>query len=163
MFVAIYNLFSTAPSGSRPAPAASSSPPASDGWLWPLGAAALIAGFVIYVRRLIKGGDKLNLALEPGLLALADGDGRRAIGVFREVAGRYPRGSNHAAVAQFNLVEALTRSGELDRAAEEAIALERGAGLLFGSDVRLGAGVDLARVFALRGELDLADRWIADV
>ena len=54
------------------------------------------------------------------------------------------------------------RQGELQKAADAAIEVERARGLVFGSEVRLMAAIDLAMIYALRGETDVAARWCDD-
>jgi hypothetical protein len=54
------------------------------------------------------------------------------------------------------------RAGQLDRAIETLISVERAPGLMFGSDARTSAALWLAIVFALRGDVDRSAKWLAD-
>jgi hypothetical protein len=126
---------------------------------WPL---ALMALFIWWVQRQLRGGSKLNERLEPGQLAAADGDFARAVAVFREVAELYRGQATYFAACRLHVALSLERLGELDAATDELIQVERGAGLLYGSDVRLSAAIHLARLFALRGELEAAAKWATD-
>ncbi len=163
VFVAIYGLFSSeAPPREHVAHAAPAGEPL--GWMilsrvWPF---ALIGLFVWWLRRQMRGGTKLNQRLEPGLLALADGDPARAAAVFREVAEQYRGQATYLAACRLQLSLALERLRDLGAAIDEAIRVERGAGLLYGSELRLAAAIHLGRLFVLRGEQEAAAQWIAD-
>jgi tetratricopeptide (TPR) repeat protein len=162
MVMAIYQLF-TPPPSHRHAP---EPPPCTSeltwwsvvGWLLPLG---LVIAFLGYFRWVSRAGTRFNLAQEPGLLALAEGQLERAATVFREVAAKYSS-SVHRSLARYNLGCVLLRQGNLRGAVDEAIAVEKGAGLLWSSELRLWAAILLAELYALIGQSDAAARWLAD-
>ncbi|HEY2748065.1 MAG TPA: hypothetical protein VGL86_25755 [Polyangia bacterium] len=163
MFVAIYQFLSP------PAPhhhVHHAPPPPDDAWHGALvsflPALAVIGLFIWFLRRQFRGGTKLNARLEPGHLALADGDLGRAADVFAAVAREYRKQTTYAAVAKLSLSTALMRAGELPKAIEAAIEVERAPGLLFGSEVRTSAAVQLGLIYTLRGQLDAATRWCDD-
>lgn len=163
MFMAIYQFLGTTPP-SHHVVHAPPPPPAHPDPLWNalvgfLPSFALIALFVLYLRRQFKGGSKLNAKLEPGNLALADGDLGRAADVFAAVAHEYRKQTSYAAAAKLSLSTALMRQGELQRAIEAAIEVERAPGLLSTGDTRTIACTHLALLYALRGQLDAATRW----
>ncbi len=122
----------------------------------------LIFIFIFFIRMQLRGGSKFNLLQEPGLVSLAEGQLERATAVFREVMVKYQRQSSYAAVARYNLATTLLRQGNLSGAVEEAARVEKGAGLLWASDIRVLAGILLAELYALRGQLDAAEKWLAD-
>ncbi len=165
MFVAIYQFLSPAPTPHHVHHAPPPSPPDS---AWHsalvsfLPALTLAALFIWFLRRQFRGGAKLNAKLEPGLLALADGDLGRAADVFAAVAREYRKQTSYAAVAKLSLATALMRQSELQKAIEATIEVERAPGLFFGSELRASAAVQLGLLYALRGQLDAATRWCDD-
>lgn len=127
--------------------------------LWPIG---LIGGFIALVRWQIRGSSRFALAQEPGILALAVGDTKTAARVFAEVEARYRDQVNFAGLARLNHATALLRAGDLRGAAALLVKLERTAGLLYRSDLRLHAAVGLCEVYALRGDVVASRRWLED-
>lgn len=164
MFVAIYQLFSGPGPGHHDHLAHAAPPPprddsGSNALIGMLPAIGIVLLFVLFLWRQLRGGAKLYGRLEPGYLALADGDLGGAAAVFSSVAQQYRKQATYAGVARLSLSTTLMRQGELARATDEAIAVERTPGLLFGSEVRLHAAVHLAMLYTLRGQLDAARRW----
>lgn len=160
MFVALYQLFSTP---ATPSHHVAAPPGHDDGLWWGLGGAFFVGALIfLLLRRQLRGGAKLNAKLEPGNLALADGDLGRAADIFAAVAREYRKQTTYAAVARLSLSTALMRQGELARATDAAIEVERAPGLLFGGDVRTMAAIHLGMLYALRGQLDAATRWCDD-
>ena len=168
MFVAIYQIFKVPPSSTAPVhdhahSCASAESSAWDPILVGLGSALLMATLLVRaMRRRFRNGGKLNAKLEPGLLALADGDLGRAADVFAAVAREYRKQATYAAVAKLSLATALMRQGELQPAIEASIEVERAPGLVFGADARIMAATHLGLLYALRGQLDAATRWCDD-
>lgn len=164
LFVTVYQLLSV------PAPShhvAHAAPPRSgDPWssfmYGFLPALVLVGLFIAFLRIQLRGGGKLNAELEPGHLALADGDLGRAVEIFAAVANHHRKQTTYAAVARLSLSTALMRQGELAKATDAAIEVERAPGLLFGGDVRTMAAIHLGMLYALRGQLDAATRWCDD-
>jgi hypothetical protein len=161
MFIAIYQFFSPPPHQHQH----HSPPPPSPGWspFWSFMPALFTAGvFIFWLRWTFRGGTKLNQALEPGNLALADGDPARAVEIFRVVEKRYEKQATYAAAVRLSLAMALLDAGDSQGAIDTLVRAEKGAGLLYGSDVRVSAAVHLAHLYGLTGELDAAEKWIAD-
>jgi hypothetical protein len=123
----------------------------------------LLALFVVWFRVQLRGGEKLAARLEPGLLALANGDAVGAIARFREVEPAYAHQTTYLASVRLHRALAELRAGQLGTALETLRAVERAPGLLFGSDVRTSAALWLTIGFALRGDVERAERWLADV
>ena len=161
MFVALYQLFATPPPRHHVAPPACTES-ATGAWWGIVSAMAVFAMVVLLLRRQLRGGNKLNGKLEPGHVALADGDLGRAGEIFAAVAREYRKQTTYAAVARLSLSTALMRQGELQRAIDAAIEVERAPGLLFGGDVRTMAAIHLGMLYALRGDVDAATRWCDD-
>lgn len=162
MFIAIYQLFSVPPAAPHHAVSAPCAT-TREFVFWPAALAVGFVGLVLFaLMRQFRGGARLNAKLEPGLIALADGDLGLAVQVFTAVAHEYRKQSLYSAAAKLSLATALMRQGELGPATEIAIAVERAPGLLFGSEARLMAAIDLAMIYALRGQTDVARRWCED-
>jgi len=161
MFIAIYQFTAPTPHARHAAPEPRTDPWSSFlyGFLPALGLIALV---ILFLRRQLLGGSKLNAKLEPGNLALADGDLGRAADIFGGLAHEYRKQTTYAAVARLSLATALMRQGELGKAVEAAITVERAPGLLFGGDVRTMAAIHLGMLYALRGDVDAATRWCDD-
>jgi tetratricopeptide (TPR) repeat protein len=126
-------------------------------WTWWFWIIATPFGYLIWLGRAAR---PFNLAQEPGLTALADGRLDDAAAIFREVGSRFRRKAQYAAVARYNLAIVLRRQGKIESAIAELIAVEKGAGLVYASEVRLLAAISLAESYAQRGELEAAQRWL---
>lgn len=157
ILIAVYQRFAGTP------PRQESLPEGSRGPLFVLLPALLVGGlFIWYLRRQFRSGPLLNARLEPGHLALADGDLGRAVDVFAAVARDCRQHPGYAALANLSLATALMRQGELQKALDATIEVERASGLAFGSDLRARAAAQLGLLYALRGQLDVATRWCDD-
>lgn len=129
----------------------------------PIGLAlALIGGFIFLVRWQIRGGNRFNLAQEEGLLAMVLGDPARAAQSYEGLLKTYRGQVQYAAMARYNLGRALLQGGQVDQAAALFVQVERTPGLLYAAELRLLAGVSLCEIYAVRGELDAARRWLAE-
>jgi hypothetical protein len=173
MFVGLYNLFSKPPpnrsrtrqaavavavAATRPCP----EPSLLERGL-PLGCAVLlIGGFIWLIRRQSRGAGQYNERVEPALMALNDGDAGRAVEIFRRVLDSYRNQAGYAATLRLNLAISLMAAGQDEVAIEELLLAERASGLLYGNEVRANAAAQLAQQFALRGDLELASRWLTD-
>src|SRR6266542_5127323 len=166
MFLGIYWLFNDPKPHRRAAPPrdASCAPCEKSNPLYPW-LPSLGFGFLIFffLRRQFRGGTKFNERLEPGLLALADGSFAQAAELLRAVEAQYTKNTSYAAAAALSLADAQIHQGALAQAIQTLARAERGAGLMYGSDVRIQAAIDLTRAYALRGETEVAERWAADV
>jgi tetratricopeptide (TPR) repeat protein len=124
---------------------------------WPF----LLIGLVIfYLWWQFHGGAQFQLAQEPGLVALAEGQFDDAAAIFRGLAEKHRRQMQYASVARYNLAIVLMRHGKLESAIAELIAVETGAGLLYAADIRRLAAISLGECYALRGDLDTSRRWV---
>jgi tetratricopeptide (TPR) repeat protein len=124
---------------------------------WPFA----IIGFVFfYLWWQFRNSVQFQLAQEPGLIALAEGQLDRAATLFQETIQKYKNQQQYAAVARHNHAVALRRQGNLARAIEKFIAVEKGAGLVYSAEIRLLAAIQLADCYALRGELAASHQWI---
>ena len=165
MFVSIYQLLVGPTHRHGPTPMTTTTPCSSTGEIvfWPTMVSLGVIAMVLFAfMRQFRGGARLNAKLEPGLIALADGDLGHAAQVFTTVAHEYRKQALYSAVAKLSLATTLMRQGELAKATEIAMAVERAPGLMFGSEARLMAAIDLAMIYALRGQTDVARRWCED-
>lgn len=144
---------------SRPAPPPRSTcePCSSFSWWSLVVAAAPLVALFLWFRSLLHTTRGFNRDHEPASLALGDGRWAEAATLFSALAKKYHR---HGAqlLARYQLGVALLRQGDLDVALQEAIESEKG-GLIFGRDARGRGAIQLAQIYALRGELELARRW----
>ncbi len=139
-----------------PPPRKTCEPCSAFSW-WSLVAFLPLAVMFLWMRSIFKATRGYNRDHEPASLALSDGRWAEAASLFAALAQRYPR---HGAqlIARYQMGAALLHQGDLDAALREAIASEKG-GLLFGREARGRGATQLAQIYALRGELDLAKQW----
>jgi tetratricopeptide (TPR) repeat protein len=129
---------------------------------WPATSLAVIAVALAFLWWQGRGTAKFNVEGEPGLLALHEGRLDEAISLLEGVAKRYRGKIGYSSVARYNLATALMRKGDLDHARTVLEDVERMPALPYASDARLLAAISLARLHALQGRTDLADRWLED-
>jgi len=158
-FIALYNLFQ--PSGpTRPDRLAE---PATIGFGWWAMIAAGLVGAALPAALLwwqFSRGRSFNALQAPALEQLGDGNYARAADMFGEVARSFRGRLNYHAVAAFNQGYALVRAGDSAAAAGVLIGVERTPSLGT-SGVRELAAFELARAFAIGGDVDKAAVWIA--
>jgi hypothetical protein len=164
MFVGVYQLFSgpqprhvSDANDLCPKPSAWSS--LSVSWGAPIGLAML---FYYFLLRAMRGNNQYAERCEPAQLAFADGDFARAAEEYRGLVKHYKGKVSTESLSSISLGQALVHQGALREAAEAFITGERGAGLLYGAEARLIAAVELARLYALEGRLDVARKWSED-
>ncbi len=156
MFVAIYNLFGTAPRGRGAAVQAASGYP----WWWIASAAGVgLALPIIVMMVMFRGAERFNAAQTAGLDAIARGQYAKAVELFDALAKRFRMKPNFAAVARYNQGYALLIGGESAAAVGPLLAIERMPTLALGGIRRLAAD-QLARAFALGGDLAKATQWL---
>jgi hypothetical protein len=179
MFVSIYQLFSGPPP--KPRRAISSQevvvappprPPAPEtdlvtlllgSWLPMLAVIGVFYGIGFgLVRRQVRGTGKLAALLEPGHLALADGDVAGAVKTYEAAARKFRGQRAYAGMAKLGLADARMRQGDFDGALKVLNEVEQSPGVLYASELRLLAAVDFGLAYALRGETDVATRWLDD-
>jgi hypothetical protein len=159
LFIALYQVFSV-PSHAPPTHA-----PESDfdwgafatSWL-PLVALVL---FFVFFFRMFRGSRLVNSRLEPGQLAAVDGDLARARQIYLEVAKLYAKQPSYGANARCNAAVIALFQGDFDVARDELIAVDKTPGLFFGDGIRLYASLTLARLFAVTGDTERANAWLA--
>lgn len=145
-----------------PSETSTTSAPSPQSWtsLLPI---LLPAGFVIifflWFRRLAGQSRDFNLSQTPGFIALAEGRWAEAVSLLRATLGGFPKKSAQRSVAEINVGHAALHAGHLDEAIASLLAAEHGAGALGAPDVRMVAAVDLARAYALAGDMPTAQRW----
>lgn len=134
-------------------------PSGYSGW-WIAGAVAITVAVVVGLLVWFVGGAKqYNERAAPGLEAIAEGKYAQAAEMFAQLARRYRAKPNHTAVASYNHGYALMRLGDTPAAVGVLLGVERNLKLTFGGARRLAA-MQLARCFALAGDLDKAQRWL---
>ncbi|MBA3456920.1 MAG: hypothetical protein H0T42_27775 [Deltaproteobacteria bacterium] len=152
-FIALYWAMSPSESGGHHATAGYS------GW-WLVAAAvggALVP--IVFMVYLFGGQARLNALQTPALEALAERRYSRAAELFGELARRYRAKPNHSAVALYNRGYALLRSGDSAAAAGVLLGVERMPKLGPGG-IRQVAVMQLARAFALGGDVEKAVLWL---
>lgn len=154
MFLAFYQVMAT----SEPDDAEQIAAGYSGGWFVlaaVLGALVPIA-FMVYM---FGGHSRFNALQTAGLEALSERRYSRAAELFAELAKRYRAKPNHYAVALYNRGYALLRSGDSAAAVGVLLGVDRTPKL--GGGIRQMAVTQLARAFALGGDVDKATRWLA--
>jgi hypothetical protein len=156
-------LNTTAPGGSGTAPATPDQPRAPEP-SFPL--PAIVAGVALlgglgwgwWLRSRVRA---FNAECAEALKLFAAADYRGATARFEDLARRFPRPRQARATARFNLAMGLLRSGELERARVALAALD--PTLAAGApSLRPTAAAQLAAIYALRGDPQAADQWIAE-
>jgi hypothetical protein len=132
-------------------------------WLPMLAMIGIFYGGVLgFARRQLRAHGKLTAQLEPGHLALADGNVAGAVKMFEAAAHKLRGQRPYAGMARLALADARMQQGDFDAALKVLQQVEQSPGLLYGSELRLLAAVDFGLVYALRGEVDVATRWLDD-
>jgi hypothetical protein len=145
-----------------PSETGTTSTPSSFSWtsLLPI---LLPAGFLIFfylwVKRLAGQSRDFNLSQTPGFIALAEGRWAEAVSLLRATVGEFAKKSAQRSVAEINVGHAALQAGMLDEAIASLVAAERSAGALVAPDVCTLVAVDLARAYALAGDVPTAQRW----
>ncbi len=154
IFVAIYGLMDTSPSH-RGAVAES-----GYSGLWIVVAGVIGAAVpVVFLMVMLRGSQRFNAAQSAGLDALARGQHAKASEIFDALAKRFRMKPNFAAVARYNQGYALLLGGDSEAAVGALLAVDRMPKLGDDGVRRLAAG-QLARAFALGGDLDKATQWL---
>jgi predicted negative regulator of RcsB-dependent stress response len=123
----------------------------------PVAVMVAVVGFLLWSLR--RAG-LISRQLAPGRRAVAQrrfDDAERVLAAVAAKAGPSPWA---APLAHYNLALARVLRGDLAGAETSLATVERWAGLAYGSNLRVLAAIDLARVHALQGHVDLARRWL---
>lgn len=122
----------------------------------------IVVVLAYFFLRAYKLNDTFNLAQEPGRLAMVNRRFDEAVELFRASVPRFAKQPAYRAMAVLNVGEALVRAGRLDEAIAAFAEVERSRILLLGSGVRTRIATHTALVYALSGEIAVAERWTAD-
>jgi hypothetical protein len=157
-FLAIWQFFTPASSGSAPPPTPAVS---SDFWTETVGRlvpmlafVGLFAGFLFWNARRVRA---YNAATASAQTALGEGDYATAAAGYRQLAKRYAYPRSLATMANFNLAIAQMHAGELDAAIDGFVRVEPRARVIRGMGPLVA--YQLALAYALRGDFEAAHRW----
>lgn len=130
---------------------------------WWIGGAAVAAALAMLVLLLlfVRGAKQFNQAQAPALEALAERDHALAAELFAKLARRYRTKPQFAAFARHNHGIALLRGGDSATAAGILRAVEGDVKLTMFPGIRRLAAIQLARCFALGGDVAKANEWLA--
>lgn len=131
--------------------------------LWALGtplAAAVM--LIVWFLRLFRVDDAYHLAQEPGRRAMAYHRYAEALGVYLATLQKSSKRPNYKALAQTKVADVQVRLGRLDDALATYAALERSNTMLLRSGVRTHLAARTAFIHALKGDVPLAERWVAE-
>jgi hypothetical protein len=159
MFMAIYKMFDSTPHGRGTVVEAAS------GYAWWWIAIAGVIGLalpIMFVMVMFRGSEKFNSAQRIGLEAITRGQYAKAADVFEALAKQFRMKPNFAAVARYNQGYALLLGGDSAAAVGALLAAERMPKVALGGVRRLTVG-QLARAFALGGDVDKASRWLDEL
>ncbi len=108
---------------------------------------------------LVGGSQRFNTQQREALEALGDGQYARAAELFGALAHRFRAKPNLGPVAAYNQAYAQIRAGDADRAVGVLLGAERWPNLHV-NGVRALVALELARAFAVGGDVDNAQRWL---
>jgi len=108
---------------------------------------------------LIGGSRRFTTQQREAFEALGDGQYGRAAEIFGALAHRFRTKPNLAPVAAYNQAYAQIRAGDAARAVGVLLGVERGPNLHVNS-VRAPVALELARAFAIGGDVAKAQRWL---
>jgi len=155
-FVSIYGWFDSAPRATHGAATTHASSSGTWPWLVIVVPVVLVVGMFLWS---LSGSRRFNAQQKPGLDAMSDGQYARAAQLFGAAARRYRTKPNFAALATYNQGHALIRAGDAAAAVGLLLSVERSPlPQLAGLSALIA--VDLARAFAIGGDLDKAERWL---
>ena len=113
---------------------------------------------VRFLRR-FRQNDTFTLVQEPGRLAMAQAHFSEAAEKFRATLPAFAKQPTYRTLATMNVAEALLRAGDFDGALTACAEIERQRTMLLGSGPRTYLAVVTAFLYALRGDLTLAETW----
>lgn len=154
-FLVIYIGFDESPTPGREL---TSDPAPSLLWVWGLGALCFALPTAVFLWH-IGGSQRFTSQQGPALEALGDGQYARAAQLFGDLAQRYRARPNLGLLAAFNQGFALIRAGDSAAAVGVLLGIERWPNLTADGARRLAA-LELARAFAIGGDVDKARRWL---
>ncbi|MDQ3335011.1 MAG: hypothetical protein M4D80_07610 [Myxococcota bacterium] len=153
LFIVIYSLMGSSD------PHASLDRSGYSGWWIAVAVAITVALAVLLLVWVVGGATQFNERAAPGLEAIAGGKYAHAAELFDALARRYRAKPNLAAVALYNRGYSLMLAGDTAAAVGVLLGVERTPKLAAGA-IRRMATTQLARCFALAGDLEKAERWL---
>lgn len=156
MFIAIYAVMRTSPRDRGAVVEATT----GYAWWW-LGIVGVtgLALPILFMVVMFRGAERFNASQTAGLEAIARGQHSKAVELFEALAKRFRMKPNFAAVARYNQGYALLLGGDSAAAVGALLAVERMPKLALGGIRRMAAG-QLARAFALGGDVEKATQWL---
>jgi hypothetical protein len=157
VFIVIYAFFDRSP----PSPHVGTTAPDAgySGWWIALSGGLGLAIPTMFFTWLIGGSRRFNMLQVAAFEALSDGDHARAAQLFGDLARRFSHRPNFGRLAAYNQGYALIRSGAAAAAVGVLLGIERRVD--FGVDgIRRLAVTELARAFAIGGDVEKAKRWL---
>lgn len=155
-FVAVYSSVSS--TGSPHGAGAASGDGGVPWWVWPVCIGCLMLPIVVVVW-LFGESRRYNVLQMPAFEALGDGHYARAAELFGELAHRFRAKPNLSRGALFNRAFALNRAGGAAAAVGVLLGIERWANFQV-DGLRGLIAIELARAFAIGGDVDKAQRWL---
>ena len=154
LFVGIYARYEPSPSR----PGAHTDGSSSDAWRW-----LTIGGPIVLVVALflwnLSGSRRFNTRQRAGLDAISDGQYTRAAQLLGDVARRYRAKPALALAATYNQAFALIRAGDSAQAVGLLLRIDRWP-LPQLDGMRALVALELARAFAIGGDVEKAERWL---
>jgi tetratricopeptide (TPR) repeat protein len=126
------------------------------GWLAIGGSVVLVVGTFLWT---LSGSRRFNARQKPGLDAISDGRYAHAAQLFGDLARRYRTKPNFAMVASYNHAFAAIRTGDSAAAVGLLLRIDRWP-LPQLQGLRGPVALELARAFAIGGEVEKAERWL---
>jgi hypothetical protein len=130
----------------------------SSTWRWLVigGSVVLVIGTFLWT---LSGSRRFNARQKPGLDAISDGRYAHAAQLLGDLARRYRTKPNFALVATYNQAFAAIRAGDSAAAVGLLLRIDRWPLPQLGG-LRGPVALELARAFAIGGEVEKAERWL---
>jgi hypothetical protein len=125
-------------------------------WLVPGGSVVLAVGMFLWT---LSGSRRFNARQKPGLDAIRDGRYAHAAQLLGDLARRYRTKPNLALVATYNQAFAAIRAGDSAAAVGLLLRIDRWP-LPQLNGLRGPVAFELARAFAIGGDVEKAERWL---
>lgn len=131
---------------------------ASGAWHWLVigGSIAVVGGTFLWT---LSGSRRFNARQKPGLDAISDGRYAHAAQLLGDLARRYRTKPNFALVATYNQAFAAIRAGDSAAAVGLLLRIDRWP-LPQLEGLRGPVALELARAFAIGGDVEKAERWL---
>jgi hypothetical protein len=129
------------------------------GWI----PALLFSGLLVSLWRALVVGNAFHRELETSHVALAERRLPDALAALDGMLAKYGKKLSYVANVHLQRVTVLKLAGRLDEAVDACIQIERMPSLALTSGARAFAGARLAELYAMKGDLDAAERWTREV